>query len=65
VALKVYDFPGREATRLVNEWKEAGNYEVIWKVSGLASGVYFYRVSVRDVESGVANEEIPSLVVMK
>jgi hypothetical protein len=45
VEIRVYDVVGREVTVLVNERKTAGRYEVIFDGSGLASGVYFYRMT--------------------
>jgi hypothetical protein len=44
VSLRVYDVMGREVASLVNETKEAGFYEVKFDASGLASGLYFYRL---------------------
>ncbi len=44
VSLKVYDVLGREVKTLVNEFKPAGTYAVEFDASGLASGVYFYRI---------------------
>ena len=44
VTLKVYDIIGREVTTLVNAQQNAGEYEVIFDASRLASGVYFYRI---------------------
>ena len=44
VSLKVYDVLGREVKTLVNEVKRIGRYEVRFDASGLASGVYFYRI---------------------
>jgi len=46
VTLEVYDMLGRGVTTLVNEEKSAGSYAVRFDASGLASGVYFYRLSV-------------------
>ena len=43
--LKVYDVLGREVALLVNERKAPGSYTVPFDASGLASGVYFYRLS--------------------
>ncbi len=48
VELKVYDILGREVITLVNEVKSPGNYEVTFNASQLASGVYFYRLTVGD-----------------
>jgi hypothetical protein len=44
VRLAVYDMLGREAAVLVNEEKVPGRYEVKFDGSGLASGVYIYRL---------------------
>jgi hypothetical protein len=44
VTLKVYDILGREVATLVNEVKQPGTYTVQFDGSGLASGVYFYRL---------------------
>ena len=44
VTLKVYDMLGREVATLVNENQKAGNYEVEFNGSNLASGIYFYRL---------------------
>jgi len=48
VSLKVFDNLGREITTLVNEEKEAGKHKVEFDASGLASGVYFYKITSRD-----------------
>jgi acyl-CoA thioesterase-1 len=44
VKLVVCDLLGREVAVLVNEKKEPGSYSVRFDASGLASGVYFYRL---------------------
>lgn len=48
VTLKVYDALGTEVTTLVDEWKEAGSYQVEFKSTidnkQLANGVYIYRI---------------------
>jgi hypothetical protein len=46
VSLKVFDVLGREVATLVNEEKQPGTYAVHFDASGLASGVYFCRLSV-------------------
>jgi predicted acyl esterase len=43
--LVVYDILGRQVATLVNEPKMPGNYEVSFDASGLASGMYIYRLS--------------------
>jgi photosystem II stability/assembly factor-like uncharacterized protein len=48
VRLSVYDIFGREVSILVNETRNAGSYEGKFDASGLASGVYFYRLQAGD-----------------
>jgi hypothetical protein len=45
VKLAVYDLLGREVTVLVNEWRAAGSYQDSFDGTGLASGVYFCRMT--------------------
>ena len=45
VRLDVFDVRGRLVQTLVNETKTAGDYVVDWNANGLASGVYFYRLT--------------------
>jgi hypothetical protein len=52
VSLVVYDVTGREVTRLVDQKKPAGHYEVQWDGSNAqgdpaASGVYLYRLTAK------------------
>ncbi|MEJ2105426.1 MAG: T9SS type A sorting domain-containing protein, partial [Ignavibacteriaceae bacterium] len=42
--IKVYDVLGNEIITLVNEYKPAGKYELIFNATGLSSGVYFYKL---------------------
>jgi len=44
VTLKVYNVLGQEVATLVNEEMKPGSYEVTWDASGVASGIYFYRL---------------------
>ncbi len=45
VGLKVFDILGNEVATLVNEFKSAGSYEIIFNASKLSSGVYFYKLT--------------------
>ena len=45
VSLKVYDILGREIQTLVNEYKNAGYYNVTFDGSNLSSGVYIYKLN--------------------
>ncbi|RPI65082.1 MAG: T9SS C-terminal target domain-containing protein [Ignavibacteriales bacterium] len=42
--LKVYDVLGNEVATLVNEYKNAGSYEVNFDASKVSSGIYFYQL---------------------
>jgi hypothetical protein len=44
VTITVYDILGKEVSKLVNEEKLSGSYEVQFDGSKLSSGVYFYRL---------------------
>lgn len=44
VSLIVYDILGREVAVLLNEFKQAGNYQVEFNAEGLSSGIYYYRL---------------------
>jgi endo-1,4-beta-xylanase len=44
VRLVIYDVLGREVSVLVNERRSAGTYRDVFDGTGLASGVYFYRL---------------------
>jgi hypothetical protein len=45
VTLAVYDVLGREVRTLINESQVAGRYNVEFAATGLASGVYLYRIT--------------------
>ncbi len=50
VRLTLYNLLGQEVCRLVDEYQQTGDYEVIWNPTAneysAASGIYFYRLSV-------------------
>jgi len=61
--VKVYDVLGREVATLVNEVKEPGTYTVTFDArlpgrqgSYLTSGVYFYRLQVRPLDSAIGRD---------
>ena len=44
VTIQIYDMLGRMVDNLVDEYKQAGYYQVTWNAGEQASGVYFYRI---------------------
>ena len=67
VRLAVYDVLGREVAVLVNERKTPGRYEARFDASGLASGVYLYRLQARQIDGGQADTyvETKRMVLMR
>ena len=51
VVLKIYDVLGREVATLLNGEKPAGNYEVNFDASKLASGLYVYTINAGEFTS--------------
>ncbi len=48
VSLVVYNLRGEEVALLIIGNMPAGNHRVIWDASGFSSGIYFYRIQIRD-----------------
>jgi hypothetical protein len=48
VNLSVFDLAGNEVATLVSEVRNPGNYSVTFSGKGLASGIYFYRLTAGD-----------------
>lgn len=48
VKISVFDLLGRELSTPVNEFKQAGNYEITFDAGRLGSGVYYYRMTAGD-----------------
>ena len=51
VSLKVYDILGKEVATLVNEYQQAGTFDVVFNGANLASGVYYYQLTSGDLTS--------------
>ena len=64
VALSVFSVDGRKVADLISGRREAGSYEVVFDGSGLASGLYVYRLSVTD-EFGVRVGKVKKMTLLK
>jgi hypothetical protein len=60
VKLTVYDITGRVVAVLINQVQRTGVYEADFNANNIASGIYFYRLSVDDKFS-----EVKKMVVLK
>jgi hypothetical protein len=67
VNLKIFDTLGREVAALVNKREDAGNKSVRWNAENFPTGVYFYRMQVRQVTGRQAGSftETKKLVLIK
>lgn len=59
VQLGVYDITGRKVAELVNGRKNAGTYQLPFNGQGLASGIYFYKITAGNFQ------EIRKMVLVK
>ena len=64
VSLTVFNVLGEEVATLVNEELTAGRYLTQWNASGIASGVYFYRLVAKAIPSGQAGGFVQSKKLM-
>jgi len=55
VKLTIFDILGREIKVLINEKQSAGKYEAEWDGSYYTSGIYFYRLEVRQAGSSTGD----------
>jgi hypothetical protein len=56
VSLKVFDILGKEIATLVNEKQSPGTYEVSWDGTNYPSGIYFYSLTVDNLQ--IANKKM-------
>ncbi|MCX7877430.1 MAG: T9SS type A sorting domain-containing protein, partial [Ignavibacteria bacterium] len=48
VIIRIYDISGKEIRYIFQGLRDAGEHRVEFNASGLASGVYFYRIEAGD-----------------
>jgi photosystem II stability/assembly factor-like uncharacterized protein len=49
VSIRIFDVLGKEIQTILNEYKDAGNYDLEFNASGLSSGIYFYNLTAGDL----------------
>jgi enterochelin esterase-like enzyme len=67
ISLKVYDLLGQEVATLFEGIRQPGKHEATFDGSGLASGVYCYRIHVSQIDGGQASNfaETKKLMILK
>ena len=65
VSLRVYNLLGQEVATLLNTELSPGIYEVPFNATGLASGVYFYRLNVQSSGTQLSFVDTKSLIVLR
>ncbi|MCK4296727.1 MAG: T9SS type A sorting domain-containing protein [Candidatus Marinimicrobia bacterium] len=51
VKLEIYDLTGKLVQTIVDEYKQAGNYTIIWDARNVSSGIYLYRLQTKEFVS--------------
>ncbi len=64
VSLKVYNALGQLVETLVNGKFKAGDYHQTWSAANLASGVYYYQVTMEDLNGNVQTKS-KKLILLK
>jgi hypothetical protein len=59
VKLTVFDVMGREVAVLINGMRDAGSHSVTFDATGLASGIYLYKLEASEYSS------VQKMVLMK
>lgn len=68
VILKVFNLLGREVGTVVDQFQGSGSHQVVWDGKArdgqpLASGIYFYRLSVK--RNGLSSSETKKMLLLK
>jgi hypothetical protein len=70
VSIEIYDLLGREVYKLVNENMNPGEYSVNFSVkelfsNSLSSGLYIYRISVKDLQGNINFTDVKKMLLFK
>jgi len=65
IELKVYNLLGQEVQMMFKGIKSAGKYTIKFSGSNIPSGIYFYRLSTKNLKTGVTNFETKKMILLK
>lgn len=65
VELKIFNLLGKEISTLYKGYKTEGKYSIKFTGNNLPSGIYFYRLSVRNLKTGITNFESKKMILLK
>lgn len=65
VKLTIFDILGNEVSRLVNDVKTAGEYNVNWTAQNLASGIYMLQLEAISLENNTNFINVKKMILMK
>lgn len=65
VTITIYDVLGREVTTLVNGVQAPGRYDAVWNASGVATGMYIYRMDAHAVDGVGSFTMVKKLLLVK
>jgi len=65
VKFEIYNLLGQKVAELVNKNQNAGTYQLNWDAKDMTSGMYFYKISARNLESGETFVRTKKMMLMK
>lgn len=70
VTLTIYNVLGQEVTTLIEDWRNAGTYQVVWDGRNstgvqVGSGVYLYRLTASSPNNATAFTSLRKMVLLK
>lgn len=65
VTLKVYDIKGSNVATLINENMNVGVYNSTFNGEGLSSGVYFYTLETKNINTGKVFKDTKRMIILK
>jgi photosystem II stability/assembly factor-like uncharacterized protein len=65
VKIEVFNVLGKKVKELLNEQKDTGSYDISFDSSGLASGVYFYKIEAKSINGKSEFSDSKKMIVLK